>query len=205
MKLTAKWRRLGGLLVVAAMLLAGLSALPARQPAQASGVDAGATQPQQGNCQHDWFFRNVRPVTACPTGPAIGSEVAYLEFERGTMFWVAMEDAIYVLYRDWQTPSWERYPDTWQESMPERDPSIVGPLGLWQQPRRGFGQLWRTNPQVRQRLGWALYEWEATYTTLIQRANTPEGPLVFFTDEDYKVYQLPAGAATGWDRFSFLG
>jgi hypothetical protein len=47
------------------------------------------------------------------------------------------------------------FEDTWTDAEPESDPSIASPEGLVQ-PVRGFGKLWRSNSEVRDRLGWAL-------------------------------------------------
>jgi hypothetical protein len=48
-----------------------------------------------------------------------------------------------------------RVADTWNESLPPSDPSITPPQNLMQ-PMRGFGYVWRLNPAIRERLGWAL-------------------------------------------------
>ena len=189
----APWteHRLGLMLIAAGALALVLGSALALRPAVA-----------QTGCSFEWFF-DARTPAACPSGPAASTEIVMLEFERGTMYWISTERMIYILYRDWQAPYWEAYRDTWQPGTIERDTSIVGPLGLWQQPRRGFGQVWRENPQVRERLGWALYEWETVYTTLFQRADPTDGP-IYFTDQRDKAFQLPAGG-DGWDKFSWLG
>jgi hypothetical protein len=75
---------------------------------------------------------------------------------------------IYVLYKDNQVPLWQRYMDTWQEGMAERDPSIIGPDGLWQQPRRGFGHLWRTTTTARR----PSARWSTPYPA---RTSWPQG------------------------------
>ena len=129
--------------------------------------------------------------------------LARLEFERGEMLWNAADNTIYVLYRDGQAPYWEAYPDTFIQGQPERDPSIVGPVGAWQQPRRGFGQVWRTNPTVQSRLGWALNEWESSYPGYLQKGYSSAGQEIFFTREDNKMYHLhPNGI---WEMFTFMG
>ncbi len=200
MTILKEHRRTGWLLValVSAILLTTILPAAARS---ANSIESAPAQ-GAGNCSVNWFF-STRTPSVCPAGPVVASEAAYLEFERGIMFWYGAERAVYVLYRDWQAPYWERFPDTWLEGMAEREPSIVGPLGLWQQPRRGFGLVWRNNPTVRARLGWALNEWEIPFVGYIQQGSTASGPVVFFTDDDGKVYQL--GDQTGWDIFSWLG
>lgn len=182
-------RRLGVGIVLAGALLLVLG-----------GVLAQTTASAQGGCSIPWYF-TTRTPGECPASRMTYSPAALLEFERGVMFWVQSTDTIYVLYRDWQAPYWESYPDTWTISSAERDPAIVGPLGLWQQPRRGFGQVWRHDPDVRSRLGWALNEWETDFIASIQQGG---GGSVFLTDDENKVYALP-GDGSGWDVFSWQG
>ncbi len=116
------------------------------------------------------------------------------------MIWLGNEQAIYVLYGDGQYPGWERYPDTYHDGMPERDVSIVGPEGLWQQPRRGFGLVWRAYPGVRQRLGWALQEWETGYTATIQQAGTEDGSAMYVSGLNGQTFRLP-GDGGRWTQF----
>lgn len=152
-----------------------------------------------GGCLHAWFFS--APISACPAAAPLTSPAAFLQFERGMMFWFGAEQAIYVLYNDAQNPRWERYPDTWQEGMPERDPTIIGPEGLWQQPRRGFGHLWRNNVGVRGRLGWALHEWETPFTGTVQQAGAEGGSTLFITGPEGQIYRLE-GDQSHWQVLS---
>ncbi|NPV66081.1 MAG: hypothetical protein HPY64_02910 [Anaerolineae bacterium] len=196
--------RLTRLLILSLVLLA-LSVLPLLVASASPAPDSPADAAQAG-CQYDWFFgAQARPVDACPSTPPISTDLARLEFERGEMIWVQAEQTIYVLFRDFQAPYWASYPDTFLEGMPEREAGLVGPLGLWQQPRRGFGLLWRQDATVSERLGWALEEWEASYEGWLQKAETPEGTLVFFMRDDNKVYQLHPGPEGIWELFTFLG
>ena len=85
-------------------------------------------------------------------GQPDSSQAADQPFEQGRMIWVEQQDSIYVIYND---GSWERYPDAFEEGMAERDPAISPPGGKLQ-PERGFGKVWREQPEVRARIGWAL-------------------------------------------------
>ena len=58
---------------------------------------------------------------------------------------------------------WTTYNDTFVEGEAESDAEIVPPEGLFQ-PVRGFGKLWRENPEVKAALGWAL-DTELGHTT----------------------------------------
>lgn len=84
------------------------------------------------------------------------------------MIWVGTQDAIYALYLSGAPPRWQVFNDTFQEGMPETDANFDNaPLGTWQ-PRRGFGLIWRSQPGVKDRLGWALSEDEVSYTVQVQ-------------------------------------
>lgn len=92
----------------------------------------------------------------CPLGaPPVTSTLpaAYQLFERGTMIYVqTTPKTIYVLMSDGR---FRRFDDTWVEGV---DP-VVGfetpPPGLIE-PIRGFGKVWRENPDVRAALGYAV-------------------------------------------------
>jgi hypothetical protein len=108
-------------------------------------------------CKYDYFFPN--DVARCPSYEASATWAAEEPFEHGRMIWLeqintgstTMQGIILVLYDDGK---FTQYKDTWTEGMPESDPSIVPPAGLYQ-PIRGFGKLWRETPDVRTKLGWA--------------------------------------------------
>jgi len=99
------------------------------------------------------------PMTLTPEGfPTVTSsqiQLAEQVFEHGRMFWVEPTKQIWVLIITGQgRGSWLVYPDTFVDGEPEIDPSLVPPDGMMQ-PKRGFGKLWRTTPEVRNGLGWA--------------------------------------------------
>jgi len=80
---------------------------------------------------------------------------AYQPFQRGHMFWLEPIDDMWVLYTTGRgRGTWEVYRDLFYEGDTETDPSLRPPTGL-QQPRRGFGRIWRDNDPVRGGLGWA--------------------------------------------------
>lgn len=84
--------------------------------------------------------------------------VAEQLFEGGRMYYVQPRAEIWVLIYDEdsnQSGLWAYYDDEWSEGMPESDPALNVPAGLYQ-PIRGFGDLWRKNDFVRDVLGWAV-------------------------------------------------
>jgi len=122
---------------------------------------------QHGGCQEaQWPLQATgaayRSSVGCPTFsfPFRPEGVRAVEpFERGSMVWVKggyrQPDWIYVIFYDQKRSSlvWASYQDTWREG----DPASGGkppPPGLYE-PIRGFGKVWRDNPQVSNTLGWA--------------------------------------------------
>lgn len=141
----------------------------------------------------------VQTAVGCPVSPPETIAMAEQAFERGTMFWWANRE-IYALAREPfnGTPNtfW-KLADTWQEGMPQDDPSMTGPEGQMQ-PIRGFGLAWRTSDQVRSALGWAVSP-EAGYTGTFQRFERG----VIFTTQGGSVYALAAVA--GADSGQYIG
>jgi hypothetical protein len=137
------------------------------------------------HCAHTFFFTtsDARFSRLCPSGPAESSWAAEQIFEHGRMIW--MEHGEYVYSDLWGSGDYDGegvifvlydssagghqvqvFVDTWTSAEPESDPSIVPPAGLYQ-PIRGFGKVWRNNPEVRDRLGWAVAP-EEGFETLYQ-------------------------------------
>jgi len=111
-------------------------------------------------CPEQWFF--PYPPQGCPR-PAKRTTVVAQYFERGMMLWSSAEKRIYFLEAAQgplsQSFTYSFADDLWREGMPESDPNIVPPQGLYQ-PVRGFGLVWRTkkdsfNRSLRDKLGWA--------------------------------------------------
>lgn len=145
-------------------------------------------------CTTGWFFVDPQP-TSCPLNPPLVSAAAFLRFERGYMLWIGEQDAVYVLYDDPGMPNWEVFPDRFEDGMPERDESLIPPADLWQ-PKRGFGLVWRTYNQVRNRLGWAVRDAEEGYTAQVQIGG--DGT-VYVEDQRRGVFALmPSGGDWQW-------
>lgn len=93
--------------------------------------------------------------------------MAFQNFEHGFLFWSSTNREIFILSTNailsgQQTDTWWRLPDTFSDSDPIRDDSLVPPSGLLQ-PERGFGKVWRDNGFVREATGWATQP-EAGYS-----------------------------------------
>ncbi|MCC7208400.1 MAG: hypothetical protein IT323_13920 [Anaerolineae bacterium] len=147
-------------------------------------------------CEGAWFFE-PNPG-GCPPGPPVISTMAEQVFERGRMFWVQAQGQIYVLYDDGDIPGWSAFPDQFQEGGPELDPNRQPPEGL-SQPVRGFGLVWREQPRVADRLGWATGP-ETAYDGALQGDTTLETGVAYLRGRDDTIYELSGGGAR-WQRY----
>lgn len=97
-------------------------------------------------------------ATPDPFPTTVVSEIYVAEqrFQGGRMLWLQPIDQIWVLSVDEDgNRTWSFHEDAFEEGMPERDEEIVPPDEDLMQPIRGFGKLWRDNPEIRAILGWA--------------------------------------------------
>lgn len=142
--------------------------LPPLFPTQL-GVTLVASNPAVNQpCAMGWFFS--QPITSvCPLAAPIVSSASYQQFQQGFMIWVGQQDAIYVVYDSVNVPRWQVFKDNFVDGTPEYDPALAAfqPPYTWQ-PRRGFGEVWRNTPSVRERIGWAVREWEEPYQIQLQ-------------------------------------
>jgi hypothetical protein len=104
-----------------------------------------------------------------PTDVKADVQIAEQVFEHGRMFWIRHTREIWVMEDnapDGPGGDWYCFNDSFEEGQPEIDPALIPPEGMYQ-PRRGFGKLWRTLPQIKDALGWALtpeFELTSRYT-----------------------------------------
>ncbi|MBI5303381.1 MAG: hypothetical protein HY868_14695 [Chloroflexi bacterium] len=114
-------------------------------------------------CAYNYFFAPI-PGT-CPDIAPAPTAAAEESFQNGRMVWLkemrlgqtVIANVIVVLYAD---GTWQRFNDSWNESLPASDPAIIAPSGLYQ-PVRGFGKVWRESASVRAKLGWATTQEKA--------------------------------------------
>ena len=111
-----------------------------------------------------------------PTDVKADLPIAYEDFQHGYMFWISSTKSIWVMYAtstDGRSGTWESYPDTFVESDATADFSVTPPANSDQPvfaPRRGFGKIWRDNPTVQQKLGWATTQEFSVTTPYVYQA-----------------------------------
>jgi hypothetical protein len=138
-----------------------------------SGNRASASLVLAWPCRYAFFF-SPAPAVCADAGQTTAA--AEQVFQYGRMLWVQqlgpdIGQLIYVLY---SSGKYDVYRDPWQEGDPTAETGNA-PAGL-QQPTRGFGKIWRDNPNVREGLGWAINR-EQGFTTIAQSPR-PDGSRV---------------------------
>ncbi len=141
----------------------------AERPSGALPVEDPTITPQAVGTQPTASPTQVLQPSATPEAPAPTATqdvfptptrgqiyVAEQDFQNGRMFWLRPIDQIWVTTTNEDGEQmWDVYEDTFEEGQPELDPSLEPPDEDLYQPVRGFGLLWRENPQMREQLGWA--------------------------------------------------
>lgn len=148
-------------------------------------------------CTGGWFFEPQPTEGGCPSTEAVTSQIVQQSFERGLMLWVQTQRQIYVLYEDNRQPAWAVFPDQFQDGQPESDAAFTPPEGRLQ-PIRGFGLVWRTSNEVRDRLGWATAP-EIAYDSQLQGDASTQGSVMYLRNREGQIVQL-ADAGASWKR-----
>jgi hypothetical protein len=132
----------------------------------------------------------------CPLGSFGPTSTASQDYEHGMMIYEQSTGSIYVLtFSDFR---FRRFPDTWVEGV---DPDAGGetpPAGLIE-PRRGFGKIWRSNPDVRAALGWAITDEQGASATL---QVFEYGRALYLPQHGHTVVLMddPGGASGTWEE-----
>jgi hypothetical protein len=146
-------------------------------------------------CPDTWFFSPSPDI--CPAQAALESFAAEQTFERGVMIWLQAQGRIYVLFSDGDSPHWNAHTDIWGEGDPEDDPALQPPPGFYQ-PVRGFGLIWRDEPSVRDRLGWAVGP-ESGFNGAYQVTSRSKYNDLFLAALDGGVWMLKT-ERSGWEK-----
>jgi hypothetical protein len=132
-------------------------------------------------CSEKWFFTfeydDLGLGYYCPAA-AVRLDALGQDFEGGRVIRMAPDPAypespygtIYVIYND---GDWETFVDGWDNSQISSDQAIMPPTDRYQ-PVDAIGWVWRENPEVRRRLGWA-YEAQAAFQGRYQRYQEQPG------------------------------
>ncbi len=179
--------------------------------------DGYGTVQQQGviipwPCVFTYFFTQPDYLAACPVDAVVTTAAAEQFFEQGRMIWLEAPQhslftnlpTILVIYDSSSYPqqSWQSYFDHWTPDHPVDDPTLIPPEGLYQ-PVRGFGEVWRNNPEVRERLGWAITP-ELSYAAALQSVPYEPENAVFLSLSDGLVLWLGQASYDGSPYWQWL-
>ena len=164
-----------------------------------AGETATADVTIEWPCPYSYFF--TPEPAACPLGPPTFTDAAQQEFENGRMLWLAVMGGDTAVYRQilvlGNDGSWQLYDDTWSSAEPRDDPSLAPPEGL-SQPIRGFGKVWRTQEEVRNKLGWATGS-EQGFTSMWQWRTQESIPSIAYVQlVDGRVIELVGTGSGSW-------
>lgn len=130
--------------------------------------------------------RALPSVQPSPTAVVSQIQVAEQVFEHGRMFWLQPTDQIWVMIVEEEGGGdWLIFENTFVEGEMETDNSIVPPEGF-EQPERGFGKLWRENPDIRDALGWAITPEFGYVTRYEYHADNGYHVLVSLYEEEFR-------------------
>lgn len=163
----------------------------------------GATQnpsetTEPGACADQWFMPNP-PTDSCPAA-LTQSNAAYEPFEHGFMLWIEHTALISVFFNSLNgQPTYANTNDPWHDGLPQSDPNLEPPDGLFQ-PIRGFGMVWRGESSgmpatPRDVLGWAT-DREAGYMVNYQCVDQPGTPDCFISLPDGRVIHTHSDTAS---------
>jgi hypothetical protein len=176
--------------------------VPAADPSPAFGalqVDEGAGCEIESNLDLVGY-PNLEEQMGCPVDEAQFDPIGINEFgdlppyDR-FMLWFSHEKLIYVLFAD---GVYRTYPDTWVEGV---DPTFsCNPLGGEADspplPRRGFGKLWCSDPEVQEAMGTVPREERLCQHAVLQRFEAGR-LLACFEDATIRYFRLLENGA--WD------
>ena len=103
------------------------------------------------------FYNGNRQIQDLLGEASPGSRTVTLleqSFQGGLAIWRSDTREIYVLNRDGNT--WSVHSDTWRPG--DRIAVDVAPPAGAMVPAAGFGTVWRSSPEIKNKLGWAVYE-----------------------------------------------
>ncbi len=137
-----------------------------------------------------------RDQMGCPQETYQDILAATQNFENGLMVWSELTKTNRRIWAYLSYGSYEIYSDTWTEADGDTPAGMSAPEGKYL-PRRGFGKVWRDDPGLRSRIGYAIEQYEQARTATVQRFDNgwmvwiKETDIVYvFGPQDWKPAQL---------------
>lgn len=140
-------------------------------------------------CPVEWFF--IPAPDECATASPTETRIVDMTMERGRLVYIEELDTIYALFNDGQQPAWSSFENRYNpEIHPAREESAPPE---WIQPLDQLGYVWRTQSDVRARLGLGLQE-AVSLDGFIQTAPARGGrEVIYLTGLNGVVLQIVPG------------
>jgi hypothetical protein len=138
-------------------------------------------------CVTRWLIPNPPDVCAASAG---ASPALWQPFERGWMVHVAQLNRVYILYAD---GTYASVVDRWERGMPEDDPALEAPSGLYE-PVRELGYVWREHG-LGASLGWATAP-EVSYQAISQCEIPAPETICYLTGPNDEVIRMRGNTPT---------
>ncbi|MDQ7027763.1 MAG: hypothetical protein Q9P44_19655 [Anaerolineae bacterium] len=140
-------------------------------------------------CPIDWFFSP--PPEDCADNAPLETAIVDMTMQRGRMVYIQDSDVVYALFNDGQQPSWIRYENRYDpEIHPSRDESAPPDM---LQPLDQLGFIWRSDNDVRTRLGLGLQE-AITIDGFVQTSTLRGEEVVYISGANGVVLQILPGS-----------
>ncbi len=141
------------------------SFVPTQEPLSCDTEVVADLQATYEQSEIDSFRRSM----GCPTELYDGVPAAVQSMERGLMIWADTQEdpARDPIWAYSQYGYYEVYPDTFTEGTDPEVPAFEAPQGLFL-PRRGFGKVWGSYPDLRDDLGYAVEATERPVNATVQ-------------------------------------
>ena len=156
-------------------------------------VSAGANTTEQEiviplQCPIEWFFSP--PPEDCADAAPRETVIVDMTMQRGRMVYIQDSEDVYTLFNDGQQPGWLRFDNRYDPTIhPSRDDSAPPDM---LQPLDQLGYVWRTDNDVRNRLGLGLQE-AITIDGFVQTSTLRGEEIVYISGANGVVLQILPG------------
>jgi hypothetical protein len=145
---------------------------------------------------------SLAALLGCPVGGAVDIITASQVFQNGSMLYVqGSPGSIYVLASD---SRFTRFDDTYNAAADPESTGQTPPSPTLYEPVRGFGKVWRTYVDVRERLGWATTT-EAGNNSALQLFERGRMLTLPQRNQVLALIDDPGGGIGSWRSFSGAG
>jgi hypothetical protein len=139
-------------------------------------------------CPIEWFF--APPPEDCADNAPVETTIVDMTMERGRMVYIQSSDIIYALFNDGQQPSWLSFNNRYDPTIhPPRDENAPPDM---LQPLDQLGYVWRSDNDVRNRLGLGLQE-AITIDGFVQTSTVRGEEIIYISGANGVVLQVLPG------------